>query len=184
MQITVLRTIKVRPHYAARYTAAKCGKAARQKLRHATSICGRCVGMPVDAAQPKNSIDKLSVPSKEAARHLRNKGFQNGISQLEKKITPSSPISFHSFGNLKKVCKKCGRDRISGICLATFAARQSCSVLHFAARHSVDAPLYNTQSLLFFLMPVVIVNFLSLDVQNMTVHSKISFSTLFHTKII
>ncbi len=35
-----------------------------------------------------------------------NKGFQNGISQFEKKITPSSPISFHSFGNLKKVCKK------------------------------------------------------------------------------
>ncbi len=25
---------------------------------------------------------------------------------LRKKIKPSSPISFHSFGNLKKVCKK------------------------------------------------------------------------------
>ncbi len=35
-----------------------------------------------------------------------NKGFQNGISQFENKITQSSPISFHSFGNLKKVCKK------------------------------------------------------------------------------
>ncbi len=35
-----------------------------------------------------------------------NKGFQNGISQFEKKITPSSPISVHSFGNLEKVCKK------------------------------------------------------------------------------
>ncbi len=35
-----------------------------------------------------------------------NKGFQNGISQFEKKIRPSSPISFHSFGYLKKVCKK------------------------------------------------------------------------------
>ncbi len=35
-----------------------------------------------------------------------NKGFQNGISQFEKKIRPSSPISFHSFGNLKMVCKK------------------------------------------------------------------------------
>ncbi len=35
-----------------------------------------------------------------------NKGFQNGISQFEKKITPSSPISFYSFSNLKKVCKK------------------------------------------------------------------------------
>ncbi len=35
--------VKVRPHYAAQHTAAKCGKATRQKLRHATSICGRCV---------------------------------------------------------------------------------------------------------------------------------------------
>ncbi len=39
--------LKVRPHYAARHTVAKCGKAARQKLRHATSICGRCVGLAV-----------------------------------------------------------------------------------------------------------------------------------------
>ncbi len=36
---------------------------------------------------------------------MMNKGFQNGISQFEKKITPTLPISFHSFGNLKKVCK-------------------------------------------------------------------------------
>ncbi len=34
-----------------------------------------------------------------------SKGFQNGISQFEKKIRPNLPISFHSFGNLK-VCKK------------------------------------------------------------------------------
>ncbi len=110
--------LRVLPHYAMRHTAAKCGKAARQKLRHVTSICGRCVGMPFDAAQPKNLIDKLSVPSKEAAWHLMNKGFQTGISQFEKTITPSSPISFHSFGNLKKVCKKCVCDRIGGICQA------------------------------------------------------------------
>ncbi len=63
-------------------------------------------GMPFDAAWPKNSIGKLSVPSKEAARHMMRKGFQNGISQFEKEIRPSSPISFLSFGNLKKVCKK------------------------------------------------------------------------------
>ncbi len=100
------KIVKVRPHYAARHTVAKCGKAVRQKLRHATSICGRCVGMPFNAARPKNLIGKLLVPSKEVARHLMNKGFQNGISQLEKQIRPSSPISFHSFGNLKKVCKK------------------------------------------------------------------------------
>ncbi len=63
-------------------------------------------GMPFDAAQPKNSIGKLSFPSKEAARHMMSKGFENGISQFGKKIRPSSPISFHSFCNLKKVCKK------------------------------------------------------------------------------
>ncbi len=63
-------------------------------------------GMPFDAARPKNSIGKLSVPSKEAAWHMMSKEFQNGISQFEKKIRPSSPISFHSFGNLKKACKK------------------------------------------------------------------------------
>ncbi len=133
--------LKVRPHYAARHTAAKCGKAAWQKLCYVTSICGRCVGMPFDAAWPKNLIGKLSVPSKEAARHMMSKGFQNDISQFEKKITPSSPILFDSFRNPKKGWKKGGRDRISGICRTTFAARQSCSLLHFAARHSVDAPL-------------------------------------------
>ncbi len=37
---------------------------------------------------------------------MMNKWFQNAISQFEKKITPSSPISFHSFGNLEKGCKK------------------------------------------------------------------------------
>ncbi len=63
-------------------------------------------GMPFDAARPKNSIGKLSVPSKEATRHMMNKVFQNGISQFEKKIRPGSPISFHSFGNLKKVYRK------------------------------------------------------------------------------
>ncbi len=63
-------------------------------------------GMPFDAAWPKNSIGKLLVPSKEVARHMMSKGFQNGISQFEKKIRQSSPVSFHSFCNLKKVCKK------------------------------------------------------------------------------
>ncbi len=63
-------------------------------------------GMPFDAARPKNSIGKLLVPSKEAVRHMMNERFQNGISQFEKKIRPTSPISFHSFGNLKKVCQK------------------------------------------------------------------------------
>ncbi len=34
-----------------------------------------------------------------------SKGFQNGISQFEKKIRQSSPVSFHRFCNLKMVCK-------------------------------------------------------------------------------
>ncbi len=75
--------------------------------------------MPFDAARLKNSIGKLSVPSKEATRHMMSKGFHNGISQFEKKIRPSSPISFHSFGNLK-VCKKYFF-HVDAIALATYA---------------------------------------------------------------
>ncbi len=75
---------------------------------------------------------------------VRSKGFQNGISQFEKKKR-SSPVSFYSFCNLKKVCKKImfswGRVHIGGICQATFATRQSCSLLHSATGCSVDAPL-------------------------------------------
>ncbi len=63
-------------------------------------------GIPFDTVRPKNSIGKLSVPSKEATWHMMSKRFQNGISQFEKKIRPSSLISFHSFGNLKKICKQ------------------------------------------------------------------------------
>ncbi len=63
-------------------------------------------GMLFDAARHHNSIGKLSVPLKEATRHMMSKRFQNGISHSEKKTKPSSTISFHSFGNLKKVCKK------------------------------------------------------------------------------
>ncbi len=112
------------------------GRAAKVAPCHKYMWMLRRLGcdIPFDAARPKNSISKLSVPSKEAAWHMMSKGFQNGISQFEKKIRTSSPISFHSFGNLKKVyC-------IGSICRATFATRQSCSVLHSATRHSVDAP--------------------------------------------
>ncbi len=70
------------------------------------TLCRLGCGMPFDAARLKNLIDKLSVSSKEAKRHMKSKGFQNGISQFEKKIRQSSPVSFHSFCNLKKVCKK------------------------------------------------------------------------------
>ncbi len=47
-------------------------------------------------------------------------GFQNGISQFEKIIRPSLPISFHSFGNLKKVCKKLFF-HVDAIALAAYA---------------------------------------------------------------
>ncbi len=84
------------------------GHAAKVALCHKYMWTVRWLGcgMLFDAVRPKNSIGKLSVPSKEAERHIMSQGFQNGISQFEKKIRPSSPISFHSFGNLKKVCKK------------------------------------------------------------------------------
>ncbi len=77
-------------------------------------------GMPFNAAWPKNSIGKLSVPLKEAVWHMMSKGFQNGINQFKKKIRPSSLISFHSFCNLKKVCKKLFF-RVDGIALAAYA---------------------------------------------------------------
>ncbi len=69
------------------------------------ALCRLGCGMPFDAARPKNLIGKLSVKLKEAGRHMLSKRFQNGISQFEKKIRQSSPVSFHSFCNLK-VCKK------------------------------------------------------------------------------
>ncbi len=102
--------LKVHPHYAAWHTAAKCGKGRAAKVapchKYMWTLHRLGCGMLFDAAWPKNLIGKLSVPSKEATRHMMSKGFQNGISHFEKKIRPSSPISFHSFGNLKKVCKK------------------------------------------------------------------------------
>ncbi len=100
-------------------------------------LCWLGCGMPFDAAQPKNLIGKLSVPSKEAAWYMMSKSFQNGISQFEKKIRPSSPISFHSFGNLM-VCQKFFF-HVDAIALAAYA-EQRCIVLHSATRHSVDTP--------------------------------------------
>ncbi len=108
--------VKVCPHYAARHTAAKVAPCHKYMWTLRRLGCG----MPFDAARPKNSIGKLLVPSKEAARHMMSKGFQNDISHFEKKIKPSSPILFHSFGNLKKVCKKffC---HVDAIALAAYA---------------------------------------------------------------
>ncbi len=81
--------VKVRPHYAARHTAAKCSKAAWQKLRHATSIYGLCVGL---AAACRSMLRGLKIRSANCRFHQKKprsiwwvKGFQNGISQLGKK---------------------------------------------------------------------------------------------------
>ncbi len=51
-----------------------------------------------------------------------SKGFQNGISQFQKKIRPSSPISFHNYGNLKKVCKTLFF-HVDAIALAAYAKK-------------------------------------------------------------
>ncbi len=98
-----LSTIKVNPYYAVwQGLAAKVVPCCK----YMWTLCWLRCGMPFNAAQPKISICKLSVPSKEAAWHMISKGFQNGISQFKKKIRQSSPVSFHSFCSLKKVCKK------------------------------------------------------------------------------
>ncbi len=41
--------------------------------------------MPFDAVRSKNSIGKLSVPSKEAVRHMMSKGFKIVSASLRKK---------------------------------------------------------------------------------------------------
>ncbi len=80
-------TLKVCPHYAAWHTAAR--------LRAKFAPCCKYMWML-----------RWLICGMKAVWHMMSKRFQNGISQFEKKIRPSSPILFHSFCNLKKVCKK------------------------------------------------------------------------------
>ncbi len=61
-------SLKVRPHYAARHTAAKCGKATWQKLRHAASICGRCIGL---AAACRSMLRGLKIRSANCRSHQK-----------------------------------------------------------------------------------------------------------------
>ncbi len=71
-------------------------------------------------------------------------GFKVVSASLRKKsdnICRSRSTVFVPWRRSKKIIFSCERDRTGGICRATFAARQSCSVLHSAVRHSVDAPL-------------------------------------------
>ncbi len=63
--------IKVRPHYAARHTAAKCGKAAWQKLRHTTSICGRCIGLAAACHSMLRGLKIQSANCRSPQKKLR-----------------------------------------------------------------------------------------------------------------
>ncbi len=103
----MLRYVHTMPHGTQRQSAARLRSKVVPCHKYMWMLYRLGCDMPFDAAQPKNSIGKLSGPSKEAVRHTMSKAFQNGISQFEKKSDQvSSTISFHSFGNLKKVCKK------------------------------------------------------------------------------
>ncbi len=130
------------PRGTQRHSAAKVASCRKYMWTFRRLGCG----MPFDAARPKNSIGKLSVPSKEAAWHMMSKGFQNGISRFEKIIRQSSPVLFHSFCNLKKVCKKFFF-HVDAIALVAYAEQllprskaAVCCILPHG--HSVDAFLY------------------------------------------
>ncbi len=66
--LNMIGTLKVCPHYAAWHIAAKCGKAMRQKLRHATSISGRCVGL---AAACHSMLRGLKIQSANCRSHQK-----------------------------------------------------------------------------------------------------------------
>ncbi len=67
---------KVRQGHAAK--VAKCHK-------YMWTLCRLGCGVPFDAARPKNSIGKLSVPSKEAVRHMMSRGLKMVSASLRKK---------------------------------------------------------------------------------------------------
>ncbi len=81
--------LKVRPHYAARHKAAECGKAAWQKLRHATSICGPCAGLAVAC---RSMLCGLKIWSTNCQSHQKKprgiwwvRGFKMVSANLRKK---------------------------------------------------------------------------------------------------
>ncbi len=85
----VVYIIKVHPHYAAPHTVAKCGKATWQKLRHATSICGHCVGLP---AACRSMLRGLKIRSANCQSHQKKprgigwvRGFKMVSASLGKK---------------------------------------------------------------------------------------------------
>ncbi len=81
--------VKVRAHCAARHTAAKCGKAARQKLCHATNIDRHCVGL---AAACRSMLRGLKIRSANCRSHQKKpcgiwgvRGFKMVLAILRKK---------------------------------------------------------------------------------------------------
>ncbi len=124
--------------------AAHSGKVARQKWRHATSICGHCVGL---AAACCSMLPSLKIWSANCWSHQKKphgiwwvRGFKMVSASLRKKSDQvrrsCSTVLVTWRRSAKNSFFSCGCDRIGGICRATFAAWQSCSVLH-----SVGAPL-------------------------------------------
>ncbi len=82
-------SVKVRPHYATWHTAGKCDKATRQKLRHATSICGCCVGLAVAC---RSMLHGLKIRSANCQSHQKKprgiwwvRGFKMVLASLRKK---------------------------------------------------------------------------------------------------
>ncbi len=72
-------------------TVAKCFKAARQKLRHATSICGRCVGLAVAC---RLMLCRLKIRSANCRSHQKKprgiwwvRGFKMVSASLRKNQT-------------------------------------------------------------------------------------------------
>ncbi len=95
--------IKVCPHYAARQNDTKCGFAMLQMvrimwtlMRHGLGRASACHSM---SCSMKIRSAKCRSHERFAAWHMMSKGFQNCISQLEKKTRWSSLVSFHSFCN-------------------------------------------------------------------------------------
>ncbi len=123
------------------------GKGAQQKLRHAASICGRCVD---SAAVCRSMLRGLKICLANCWSHQRKsrgiwrvRSFKMVSASLRKKsdkLRQSPSTVFVTWRRSAKNYFSCGRDRIGGICRATFAAWQNSSVLHSIARHSVDAP--------------------------------------------
>ncbi len=98
--------VKVCPLYATRHRVAQ----PRSKSRAMPQVY---VDVALAAAACRSMLHSLKIRSANCRSHQRKprgiwwvSGFKMVLASLKKKIRPSSPISFPSFCNLKKVCKK------------------------------------------------------------------------------